>query len=96
MGFITIINFAKKVYLIRSLYCRFLQTILRNVSKGLDARIELVNKSEAEQSMLIKEHQEKVEMLTHECRKVYTGIIPFQNTYIYNYYYYYYYYFTTN
>lgn len=50
-------------------HLRFLQTILRNVSKGLDARIELVNMSEAEQSMLIKEHQEKVEMITHKCRE---------------------------
>lgn len=58
---------AKKLRILQHL--RFLQTILRNVSKGLDARLELVNKSETEQSKLIKEHQEKVEKLTQECRK---------------------------
>lgn len=56
---------AKKLRILQHL--RFQQTILRNMSKGLDARIELVNKSEAEQSLLIKEHQEKVERLTEEC-----------------------------
>lgn len=50
-------------------HLRFLQTILRNISKGLDARIDLVNKSEAEHLVLIKEQKEKVKLLTKECRQ---------------------------
>ncbi|XP_052694683.1 uncharacterized protein LOC128172979 [Crassostrea angulata] len=51
-------------------HIRFLQEILMNVSKGINARLELGKKSEKEQMELTKEHIKKINFLTDECRKV--------------------------
>lgn len=56
---------------------RFLQEILMNVSKGINARLELGKKSEKEQMELTKEHIKKINFLTDECRKVSTKIFQF-------------------
>lgn len=55
-------------------HIRFLQEILMNVSKGINARLELGKKSEKEQMELTKEHIKKINFLTDECRKVSTKI----------------------
>lgn len=51
-------------------HIRFLQEILMNVSKGINARLELGKKSEKEQMELTKAHIKKINFLTDECRKV--------------------------
>lgn len=40
------------------------------VSKGINARLELGKKSKNEQMGLTKEHIEKINFLTKECREV--------------------------
>lgn len=51
-------------------HLRFLQELLTNISKGVNARLELGKKSEKEQMALTKEHQKKINFLTDECREV--------------------------
>lgn len=48
-----------------------------NVSKGINARLELGKKSEKEQMELTKEHIKKINFLNDECRKVSTKIFQF-------------------
>lgn len=49
---------------------RFLHEILMNISKGINARLDLGKKSEKEQMALTKEHQRKINFWTDECREV--------------------------
>lgn len=70
-----------KIILLSVVYLRFLQELLTNISKGVNARLELGKKSEKEQMALTKEHQKKINFLTDECREVsskffYFKIVP--------------------
>lgn len=40
------------------------------ISKGLNARLELDQKSEKDQQELVEAHQKKINMLTDECAQV--------------------------
>lgn len=44
--------------------------MLKNISKGLHARIELGKKTEEEQKMIVERQQMKIEFLTEECQQV--------------------------
>lgn len=56
-------------------YCmsffQILQEMLKNISKGLHARIELGKKTEEEQKLLVERQQMKIDFLTEECKQVF-------------------------
>lgn len=52
-------------------FFRFLQEMLKNISKGLHARIELGKKTEEEQKLLVERQQMKIDFLTDECKQVF-------------------------
>lgn len=45
--------------------------MLKNISKGLHARIELGKKTEEEQKLLVERQQMKIDFLTEECKQVF-------------------------
>lgn len=43
---------------------------MTNISNGLNARLEVGQKSEKDQQELVEAHQKKINMLTDECAQV--------------------------
>lgn len=61
---------------------RFLKDLLTNISKGLNARLELRQISEKDQQHLEEAHNKKIETITNECvqvRKVNIGFFSESN-----------------
>lgn len=50
--------------------CRFLKDLLTNISKGLNARLELRQMSERDQHHLEEAHNKKIKTITDECIQV--------------------------
>lgn len=49
---------------------RFLEELLINVTKNIQARIQLDKKTEEEQKTLTTKHQKEIESLKERCNKV--------------------------
>ena len=59
------------------LFCwyRFLYGLIKTIVTGLQARLEVNKMTEEEQKALTKKHQERIDFLTEECKKVWFILI---------------------
>lgn len=58
------------VYIFISVIQRFLQQVLRPLSKGLNARLEIEKKTEKECVLLLERHRRKLDEPSMECKQV--------------------------